>query len=99
MSDELGPLAFVPPANAEDIGHCWSQTTAARIDDETERIVRAAWATATSVLLANRPALEALAGELVSAETVEGPALAALLAGVVPPADARLWTELASLSS
>ncbi len=99
MSDELGPLAFTSPANAEDVGRNWSETTAARIDDETERIVRAAWATATSVLLANRPALAALADELVSAETVEGPPLAALLAGVVPPADTGLWTELTAIAS
>jgi cell division protease FtsH len=99
MSDELGPLAFTSPANSEDVGRSWSETTAAKIDEETERIVRAAWATATSVLLANRPALASLADELVSAETVEGPPLAALLAGVVPQADAGLWTELTAIAS
>jgi cell division protease FtsH len=99
MSENLGPLAFTSPANAEDAGRSWSQTTAARIDEETRRIVTAAWATATSVLLANKPVLAALADELVSIETVEGPPLAALLADVVPQADAGLWTELASLAS
>jgi cell division protease FtsH len=98
MSDELGPLAFSPAANAED-GRAWSQATAARIDDEIERIVRGAWASATAVLLANRPALGALAEELVSVETLEGAPLAAVLAGVVPLADAGMWTELASLAS
>ena len=99
MSENLGPVAFIAPANADDLGRGWSETTGARIDEETRRIVGAAWATATSVLHANRPALAALADELVTAETVEGAPLAALLAGVVPQADARLWTELASLAS
>jgi cell division protease FtsH len=99
MSENLGPLAFTALANADDLGRSWSETTGARIDEETRRIVAAAWSTATSVLLANRPALSALADELVSTETVEGAPLAALLGDVVPQADARLWTELASLVS
>jgi cell division protease FtsH len=99
MSEELGPLAFVPAANAEDASGGWSQTTAATIDAETQRIVRDAWTTATGVLSANRDVLAALANELVSVETIEGPPLAALLGAVVPPVDAGLWGELAALAS
>ena len=99
MSDELGPLAFVPAANAEDPSGGWSQTTAATIDAETRRIVRDAWTRASGVVSVNGAVLTALAEELVSVETIEGPPLAALLAGVVPPVDAGLWSELAALAS
>ncbi len=94
MSERLGPLAFV--SNGEETAHRWSDATAAKIDDETHRIVRDAFERATSVLLANRAVLAALTDELIRTETLEGEALASLLGNIVPPADARLWEELAA---
>nr|MDQ3640381.1 cell division protein FtsH [Actinomycetota bacterium] len=97
MSDELGPLAFA--SRGEETGPGWSEATVAGIDAETRRIVKNAWAMATSVLVANQTVLAALADELVSTETLEGAPLAALLADVAPPADVQLWSELTALAS
>ena len=94
MSDRLGPLAFA--SNADEAGPGWSEATVAEIDAETRRIVEDGWARATEALLANRPVLHALAEDLITAETLEGETLAALLAGVLPPADTGLWDELGS---
>ena len=94
MSDELGPLAFGP--HGEETGPGWSEATVAGIDAATRRIIRDGWDRATSVVAANRATLDALAEELISVETLEGEPLAVLLADVAAPADARLWSELAS---
>jgi ATP-dependent Zn protease len=68
----------------------------AGIDAATRRIVRDGWDRATSVVLANRATLGALADELVSVETLEGEALAVLLGQVMPPVEVKLWDELES---
>jgi len=94
MSDDLGPLAFTLAANANDLGRGWSEATAAKIDIETQRIVLNASTEASSVLLANRAVLTALAEALITTETLEGERLAAVLRQVAPPADIRLWHEL-----
>ena len=96
MSGDLGPLAFT---TGDENGLAWSETTAAAIDAETRRIVAHAWTEAATVLAANRPVLATLADELVNTETLEGEPLAAWLARVAPPADARLWDELEALAS
>jgi len=99
MSDDLGPLAFAPVPGPDEAGLGWSETTAARIDAEVQRIVRRAWDEATTVLVVNRAVLTALAEELTATETLEGQALAAFLGSVAPPTDTRLWAELTALVS
>ncbi len=99
ISDDLGPLVFTPAANADDFGRGWSEATAAKIDAETRRIVLNASTEATSVLLANRPVLTALAEALITTETLEGDRLSAMLRQVARPADIRLWDELGAATS
>ena len=92
MSDELGPMAF--GSHGDEGGPGWSEATLAGIDAETRRIVRDGWDRATSVVLANRVTLGALTDELISVETLEGQALAALLGNVMTPVEVGLWDEL-----
>ena len=99
MSEGLGPLAFAPAPTPDIQGLGWSETTVARIDAETQRIVRQAWDEATTALVANRAVLTALADELTTTETLEGELLAAFLGQVAAPADTGLWAELTALAS
>ena len=55
--------------------------TAKRIDDEVERIMREAHERARKVLEDRRDQMDTMAGVLLDHETVEGPAVEALLDG------------------
>ena len=94
MSETLGPMAF--GTHGEESGPGWSEATVAGIDAATRRIVRDGWDRATTVVLANRTTLGAVADELVSVETLEGEALAVLLGPVLPAVEVKLWDELES---
>ncbi len=68
MSEKLGPIAF----GEREMGRePFSEAVAAKIDAEVERIIDEAKARARTTLEGNRPALDAIAKELVEKETIE----------------------------
>ncbi len=87
MSEVLGPVRLAPDAQAQYLGApakldtSVSPRTAARVDDETTRIVRDALQHALDLLKSNRVSLDALTRELCETETVSGARIAAILNG------------------
>ena len=105
MSDELGPVRLAADMQAQYLGApghldaSVSAVTAARVDDETARIVREALEQALRLLSVHRTSLDALTHRLCEKETVNGAEITKLLAkspkgsrteGAVPDAAARL---------
>ena len=86
MSDELGPVRLAADQQAQYLGApghldaSVSVTTAARVDDETARIVREALEQALRLLADNRAGLDALTHRLCDKETVNGAEITELLA-------------------
>ncbi|MDY4691412.1 MAG: ATP-dependent zinc metalloprotease FtsH, partial [Atopobiaceae bacterium] len=87
MSDELGAQVFGEAQHQVFLGRDYadhqdySAVTAKRIDDEVERIMREAHERARRVLEDRRDQMDTMAGVLLDHETVEGPAVEALLDG------------------
>jgi cell division protease FtsH len=87
MSDDLGPTTlerdtrtFLTPAPLPESGaqRRYSETTAARIDEDVHRIVQAAFDHAVEILTARRETLERCARRLLEKETLEEAELIAL---------------------
>ena len=87
MSEELGTQVFGEAQHEVFLGRDYAQKndysaeTAKRIDDEIERIRREAHDRAREVLGARRDQMDTMARVLLERETVEGPAVDALLDG------------------
>ena len=87
MSEELGTQVFGEAQHEVFLGRDYAQKndysaeTAKRIDDEIERIMREAHDRAREVLSARGDQMRTMAEVLLECETVEGPAVNALLDG------------------
>ena len=87
MSEELGTQVFGEAQHEVFLGRDYAQKndysaeTAKRIDDEIERIMREAHDRAREVLSARGDQMRTMAEVLLECETVEGPAVDALLDG------------------
>ncbi|MBA2318211.1 MAG: ATP-dependent zinc metalloprotease FtsH, partial [Euzebyales bacterium] len=90
MSTKLGPVKLgqseSQPFLGKEFGHQpdYSSEVAIEIDREIRALIDEAHDEALEVLVANREVLEELADALIESETVEGPALEALLDKVTP---------------
>jgi cell division protease FtsH len=86
MSERLGPLVYGKSQQARFLDATfgeernYSEATAQAIDAEVRAIVEAEWARAHDVLVRRRAELEAIAGRLLSVETLEGEELMRMLA-------------------
>ena len=89
MSDVLGPVTFGRPAGSRFLqvpvelgdGRNYSDETARVIDAEVRRLVDEAHERARAVLTERRATLDRMARKLLERETLDRPALDALLAG------------------
>jgi cell division protease FtsH len=82
----LGPIAFRRPGtDADDPGAGFSEATARRVDEEIRELVMRGYETARQVLEVQRPAVRALAEELLAHESLEGPEIQALIAAAAMP--------------
>ena len=87
MSEELGTQVFGEAQHEVFLGRDYAQKndysaeTAKRIDDEVERIMREGHDRAREVLSARGDQMRTMAEVLLDRETVEGPAVDALLNG------------------
>ncbi len=85
MSDDLGPVRLAADMQAQYLGASGhlhpsiSATTAARVDNETARIVKDALEVALGIITSYRPAHEALTRRLCEKETVSGAEIDAIL--------------------
>ncbi|HHY94053.1 MAG TPA: cell division protein FtsH, partial [Firmicutes bacterium] len=95
MSESLGPLTFGTKEELVFLGRDitrernYSEEVAAAIDKEVRGIVNDCYARALQLLRDNRGMLDKVAQALLEKETLEGPELDAILAGVpatAPPA-------------
>jgi cell division protease FtsH len=87
----LGPVHFRRPASAFDNdGRAagFSEETARRVDDEIRRLVMRGYETSRQIVERQRPAVKALAEELLEVESVDADRLKQLLAQHVVPAPA-----------
>jgi cell division protease FtsH len=92
MTDEVGPVSYGVGETQPFLGRElsapreYAEATAARIDEAVTEIITAARDTATEIILAARPALDALADELVAHEMVDSRRLDEILlkAGFTP---------------
>jgi cell division protease FtsH len=86
MTDEVGPVSFGVGETQPFLGRElaapreYAEATAARIDDAVVEIITMARDQATAILLTARPALDALADELVAHEMVDSRRLDEILA-------------------
>lgn len=77
MSEALGPVTFGSEHDEVFLGRdlttskVLSESTAARIDEEVEKIVGAAYKKATEILVNNRSKLDAVANLLLKKETID----------------------------
>ena len=85
MSEELGPVRLAADMHsdyleaARHLDSSVSTTTAARVDDETVRIVREALEQASLLLVAHRAALDSISAQLCDKETVSGAEITMIL--------------------
>ncbi len=85
MSDDLGPVRLASDMQAQYLGSSGhlhpsiSATTAARVDEETARIVKEALDVALGVITEHRPAHDTLTRQLCETETVSGAEIDAIL--------------------
>jgi cell division protease FtsH len=85
----LGPVHFRRPANAfenENRAAGFSEETARRVDDEICALVMRGYETARQIVERQRPAVKALAEELLEVESVDADRLKQIVAGHVTPA-------------
>jgi len=86
MSDVLGPRTFGQKEELVFLGReiseqrDYSEEIAQQIDSEVKRIITSAYQRALDILKEHRAKLEAFAAKLIEVETLEGPALEAMLA-------------------
>jgi cell division protease FtsH len=86
MSEKLGPVAFRRGEEHIFLGRemaqqrDYSEYTAKIIDGEIRELVRGIEEKVAALLAARRPQLDALAAALLESETLDGPAIAAILA-------------------
>ena len=88
MGDVIGPFSLRPLADETMHGSAglrYSDRLLSEIDAEIQGILRAAATSATDLLRLHRPVLDRVAGALMEAETLDGPALEILLAPLAPP--------------
>jgi cell division protease FtsH len=92
MSESLGPLTFGTKEELVFLGRDiarernYSEEVAAAIDKEVRAIVNACYARAMGLLRDHRDTLDRVASALLERETLEGPELDALMAGLPVPA-------------
>jgi cell division protease FtsH len=90
MSPRLGPVRLAAELQPNYLGSTTgldarvSQHTAARVDEETRRMIEEAVSLAWSLLETHKPALNHLAQMLIEKETVEGEELAGILTQPAP---------------
>jgi cell division protease FtsH len=85
----LGPVHFRRPANAfdnENRAAGFSEETARRVDDEICALVMRGYETARQIVERQRPAVKALAEELLEVESVDADRLKQIVASHVTPA-------------
>jgi cell division protease FtsH len=85
----LGPLHYRRPSSAWDNDSRaagFSEETARRVDDEIRAIVMRGYETSRQIIERQRPAVEALAKELLEFESIDADRLKALLAQSMVPA-------------
>jgi cell division protease FtsH len=98
MTDELGPVSYGIGETQPFLGRElaapreYAEATAARIDQAVATLLEAAHEQATAIVRRARPALDALAEELVSKETVDGKRLDEIIvaAGFTPAPSATI---------
>ncbi|MEO8260010.1 MAG: ATP-dependent zinc metalloprotease FtsH [Acidobacteriota bacterium] len=78
----LGPLAYHAPGGSWDTerGIGISQATAQRVDEEVHDLVMSGYETARQVVATNRPAVRAMAEELLVVESLDAGGIRAILA-------------------
>ncbi len=84
----LGPLHYRRPSNAFDNDSRaagFSEETARRVDEEIRTLVMRGYETARQIIERQRPAVKALAEELLQEESVDAARLRQILAGSVVP--------------
>ncbi|MBI5005389.1 MAG: cell division protein FtsH, partial [Candidatus Lloydbacteria bacterium] len=91
MSDKMGPVALEEPGGKAIFGkgvgeHEYSERVSAEIDAEVSRIMSEALEKAEHALKTHRRALDAIAKELVTVETIEHEAFEKILLanGIIP---------------
>jgi cell division protease FtsH len=88
MSDKLGPVTFGKKEEHIFLGReiaqhkDYSEKTAVDIDEEVTRLITEAYAVAKSLLEKNVETLEAFAKKLLEKETMDGPEIDAMIAGI-----------------
>jgi cell division protease FtsH len=85
----LGPIHFKRPSSAWDNdgkASGFSEDTARRVDDEIRGLVMRGYETARQIIERQRPAVKALADELLDVESVDADRLRQILAAVLVPA-------------
>jgi cell division protease FtsH len=98
MTDELGPVSYGIGETQPFLGRElaapreYAEATAARIDQAVAKLLETAHEQATDIVRRARPALDALAEELVSKETVDGKRLDEIIvaAGFTPAPSAAI---------
>jgi cell division protease FtsH len=82
----LGPIAFRRPgASGDEPGAGFSEATARRVDEEIRELVMRGYETARRVLEGHRPAVRALAEELLEHESLDATEIQALIASAALP--------------
>ena len=84
----LGPLHFRRPSSAWESDSRpggFSEETARRVDEEIRTLVMRGYETARQIIERQRPAVKALAEELLQEESVDAARLRQILAGSVVP--------------
>ncbi len=99
MSDKLGPVSFGKKEEHIFLGReiaqhkDYSEKTAVDIDEEVTRFITEAYDVAKNLLEKNVTTLEAFARKLLEIETMDGPEIDALIAGVNPQVAAPAAAE------
>jgi cell division protease FtsH len=103
MTEELGPVSYNIGERDPFLGREiaapkeYSESTATRIDAEVKVLLDQARASATSVLMANRPRLDAIANDLVTMETVNAARLAELVGAGAQAGSSAPATQIAAM--
>jgi len=90
LSDELGPIAYAEEEGEVFLGRSFSQTknvsddTARRIDEVVRIILDKAYARTTQILTGNMDKLHAMAGALLTYETIDARQIDAIMEGREP---------------
>jgi cell division protease FtsH len=87
MSEKIGPINYAERMGSDFLGTelmsgKWhSEETARLIDEEVERLLKEAYATAERIVAENREAIERVADSLLLYETISGEEIARILSG------------------